>query len=214
MRNVQNSEKYAKFREMFKIMRNVQNSEKYGRFREMCRIQRNIQNIWEMCKIQKILDKFTNFKGMWYFWSKVWLFLTNVHHLEGSLETERINSEKIASIYSFQKVFNSGIFPVTSNTISYSHCKTWRTVHKRNHPSFVSNVWYPTGKYFKFLIIKTIFIGNFNRGVNSFLKLEGQVVMRFGTAARHAPSILTKSGRGLAIAPPPFIDAPDFKSSG
>ena len=83
-RNVQNLEKCAEFREMCKIQRNVQNSEKYARFREMCRIQRNVQNsekhakLRDMCKIQKLLDKFTNFKEMWYFWSKVWLFLTNV----------------------------------------------------------------------------------------------------------------------------------------
>ena len=76
---MQNSEKYAKFIEMFKIMRNVQNSEKYANckiqrnvqnLREMCKIQRNVQNsekhakFREMCKIQKILDKFTNFKEM------------------------------------------------------------------------------------------------------------------------------------------------------
>ena len=46
------------------------------------------------------------------------------------------------------------------------------------------------------------------RGVNSFLKLGGQVVMRLAAAARRtAASILPKSGRG-AIAHPPFIDAP------
>ena len=103
-KNVQNYEKCAELREICKIQRNVRNYEKFAEFRKICKIQRNMQNsenhskFREMCKIQKILDKFTIFNKVWYFWSKVWLLLTNEHQLEGSFEAERINLEVIASI--------------------------------------------------------------------------------------------------------------------
>jgi len=130
-KNLENFEKYWKFRKILKISKNLENFEKSWKFRKILKISQNLENFeksWKFRKILKISKNLENFEKSWKFW-KFRKFMQTSRNRWKFREIAKIsrncqNSEKSRK---FREIFSFFLIQKFHYIISIWFWATWNT---------------------------------------------------------------------------------------